>query len=199
MPETKLTLSNPERLKELLRETECELSQIQPKIEELEAAVQELRELKLTKQRLLTLKMSLSTMIDNVAEDHVQEKFADTYTGKTDFDETKVFNYSELSTLKSFHPDEAFKQVDKVLKQKNSLNYEMFKAVVFSGGKASTEEIKAFLVESGARQPQTGEGFENVPLTEISSRANYLVRKGILQPMGRGNFYSALGWVDPES
>lgn len=192
------TLASPERLGELLKQTEKELSELQPRIEELEAAVQELRELKLAKQRLLTLKMSLSTLLDNITSDMSVEK-SHRENGEDHPElETKVFTFEELSALKSFHPDVAFKQVDAYLKQKNSTNYEMFKAVVFNGGKASTEEIKQFLVESGTRQPQTGEGFEDVPLTEISSRANYLVRKGVLRSMGRGTFYSALGWVDPE-
>ncbi len=197
MSETQETLASPERLDELLKQAENELFEIQPKIEKLEEVVSELRELKMTKQRLLTLKMSLSALIETIGKDKVQfdNENKDSIFG--DKLSTKVLNYNELSTLKMFHPDEAFKEVDKILKQKQSLNYEMFKAVIFNGGKASTEEIKQYLVESGIQQPQTGEGFEDVPLTEISSRANYLVRKGILQPVGRGEFYSTLGWIEP--
>jgi hypothetical protein len=38
-------------------------------------------------------------------------------------------------------------------------------------------------------------GFEEVELTDISSRVNYLVRKGLVNPDGRGNFVSCLGWM----
>ncbi len=198
---TNKTLSNlasTERLNELLEETEKELAEIQPRIDELEQQMQELRELKAVKQRLLTLKMSLSAILDT---DHQQQlKRYDDAECRFDYaqNETKLYDYKELSALKTFHPDYAFEEVDKVLKQKNSLNYDMFKAVVFNGGKASTEEIKAYLVQCGVKQPQTGEPFDEVPLTEISSRINYLVRKGILQPLERGSFYTTLGWVDPD-
>lgn len=188
----------PERLNDLVKEAEEELLKIQPRIEELEGYAEELRELKLSKQRLLTLKMSLSTMIDNSTKDEVFSATDRVSRPDWQTEENKLYNFSELSTSKSFRPDEAFRQVDQMLKQKSSLNYEMFKAVVFNGGKASTEEIKAYLVENKVQQPQTGENFETVPLTEISSRANYMVRKGILHPMDRGVFYTHLGWVDAE-
>ncbi len=198
MTTTEISLTSPQRLQELLQEAERELQEIQPRIEELEKLTQELKSLKLSKQRLITLKMSLTTMLDNLTIDNVESDSESSSMSSMDLTQVKSFSFEELSTLKSFHPDKAFMDVERFLKQKQSLNYEMFKAVVFKGGKASTEEIKAFLVESGAQQPQTGEGFEDVPLTEISSRANYLVRKGVLQPMGRGYFFTPLGWVDPE-
>lgn len=191
------TLVSPERLQELLTETELELEQLQPCIEEMEKQVQELRKLKQTKQRLITLKMSLSTLLESITRDEVKDKEDSTVTENLETSESAILNFSELSTLKTFHPEEAFRQADRMLKQRNSLNYEMFKAVVFNGGKATTEEIKAYLVESNATQPQTGEGFGKVPLTEISSRVNYLVRKGVLHSADRGAFYSALGWVNP--
>ena len=48
-------------------------------------------------------------------------------------------------------------------------------------------------------KPQTGEGFEAMSLSEISSRANYLIRKGILNPHQRGVFYTHLGWMPVSS
>jgi hypothetical protein len=195
---TETTLASPQRLQELLNETEEELKQIQPRIEDLEKQVLELRELKQIKQRLLTLKMSLTTLLDNINKDEVKPEELNYLSENEVLKETELFNFSELSASKKFRPDEAFKQAEKILKQKNSLNYEMFKAIVFKGGHASTEDIKAFLVESGATQPQTGEDFANVPLTEISSRINYLVRKGIVRPAERGSFYATVGWVEPE-
>lgn len=192
-----LNLAQPEQLQALLNQAENELGQIQPRINELEDLAQELRELKLAKQRLLTLKMSLAALLD---QGTIQNNALD-YSRYTDDElaklENKLLPFNELSALKIFHPDDALNEVQYILKQKQSLNVDMFKAVVFHGGKATTEEIKAFLVECGAKQPQTGESFENVPLTEISSRVNYLVRKGILHPADRGLFYTHLGWKDP--
>lgn len=193
-----LTLASPQRLEALLKETEEELLQIQPRLEALEEYVRELQELKLSKQRLLTLKMSLSALLDTMTKDLVSEVLVSSAEVNSQILDFKNTPFLELSASKMFDPDAAFKAADKLLKQKQSLNYEMFKAVVFNGGKASTEEIKAFLVESGARQPQSGEGFENAPLTEISSRANYLVRKGVLHSLGKGHFCSTVGWVTPE-
>ncbi len=198
MTDSTLALASTERLEALLQEAENELSALQPRIDELEAQIQELKKLKLEKQRLLTLKMSLSALLESSTKDNALDDTTSYELANSASHETKLYDFNELSTLKTFHPEAAFKQVDQILKQKNSLNYEMFKAVVFNGGKASTEQIKAYLVECGARQPQTGEGFEEVPLTEISSRANYLVRKGILRPMDRGMFYATLGWLDPQ-
>lgn len=187
----------PTRLNELIQEADAELASIQPRIEELEALADELKELKLAKQRLLTLKMSLNTLVENSTRSEVEFTVDHAEGPDWTLAENKLYNFSELSASKTFQPDEAFRQVDQFLKQKLSLNYEMFKAVVFNGGKASTEEIRAYLVDNKVQQPQTGEGFENVPLTEISSRANYLVRKGVLHPMDRGVFYTHLGWVSP--
>jgi len=196
MSKTELTLASPEKLEGLLNQTESELKELQPKIDKLEKSLLELRELKLVKQRLLTLKMSLSTILENIDKDKVKEENAEFLEANLAQTEAKLFNFSGLSASKSFYPDKALQDVDRILKQRNSLNYEMFKAVVFNGGKATTEEIKRYLVEAGLKQPQSGEGFDAVPLTEISSRANYLVRKGILQPLERGAFYSTLGWSD---
>lgn len=193
-----ITLSSPERLQTLLTEAEEELSAIQPEIEALEEQIATLKELKLKKQRLLTLKMSLSAMLESFKKDEVLEDNASGLPAILSISETKLYDYKELSTLKTFHPDEALKQVDQFLKQKGSLNYDLYKAVVFQGGKANTEEIRNYLVSAGITQPQTGESFEKVPLTEISSRINYLVRKGVLAPAERGSFFTTLGWCDPE-
>jgi hypothetical protein len=96
-----------------------------------------------------------------------------------------------------FLPEMAFNQVDAVLRKKTSINYDLFRAIILNGGKASTEEIKRYLISNHIKQPASGEGFEDVELTDISSRVNYLVRKGIVRPDGRGTFISCLGWVEP--
>ncbi len=189
------TLVSSEQLQALLGQAEEELQEIQPNIEQLEQQIQQLQELKQRKQRLLTFKMSISTLLDNIHQDNALGQGAIVSSRLVQEQENDFLDFETLSSSKTFHPEEALNRVQHILKQKSSLNYEMFKAVVFLGGKASTEEIKTYLVEGGIRQPQTGESFEAVPLTEISSRVNYLVRKGILKPLERGLFYTPLGWM----
>ena len=185
------SLASPERIQQLLGETNAELEQIQPRITELEDLAEELKGLKANKQRLLTLKMSLNTLlesmnricIDDILPDETQRMQA-----ATDDD------FNLLAATQVFSTDMAMQQVEQVLKQRDSINYELFKAVAHLGGKASTAEIKAFLVQANVQMPQTGQNFEEVPLTEVSSRLNYLVRKGLLRPLGRGHFFTTLGW-----
>ena len=189
------TLASPEGLQALLEQAETELESIQPQITELEEKIKDLQALKQSRQRLLTLKMSLGALIESSTHDDAQEPYT-MLSSNLAQQKLQAFDndYTYLSTHKSFHPDLALQQVQQLLKQKESLNYEMFRAVVLNGGKATTIEIKTYLVEAGIKQPQTGDGFEDVPLTEISSRANYLVRKGVLKALERGVFYTPLGW-----
>ena len=93
-------------------------------------------------------------------------------------------------------PDQAFDEAGKYLKKKGSINYELYRAVVFSGGRATTEQIRDYLVENGITRPGNGEPFDGAPLTEISSRINYLVRRGIVVPSNRGEFVSVYGWTN---
>jgi hypothetical protein len=192
------TLASPENLEALLKQAESELEAIQPQIEEIENQLKVLHELKQSRQRLLTLKMSLSALLESSTQPYVESTPGYLANTLGDLAQQKLQSfeddYTYLSTHKTFHPDLALQQVTHALKQRDSLNNDMFRAVVLNGGKASTAEIKTYLVEAGIKQPQTGEGFEDAPLTEISSRANYLVRKGILKALDRGVFYTTLGW-----
>ena len=194
-----LTLSSPERLEQLLQETQLELEAIGPKIAEMEQLIEDLQQLKRSRQRLLTLKMSLTAMLEGISnEGQDPMEMPGVLSGAVEqkVNETTQ-SYEQLSAHNSFVPDLALKQVATILKQQDSLNYHMFKAVVLSGGKATTDEIRQYLIMQDLKQPQTGESFENAPLAEISSRANYLVRKGVLKPYRRGSFYSTLGWALP--
>ncbi|MCA9799141.1 MAG: hypothetical protein KC474_06290 [Cyanobacteria bacterium HKST-UBA04] len=185
------SVASVDSLEKLLGKTDKELKQIQPKIEALEKQLDALKELKLRKQRLLTLKMSLMAMLES---DTKLNKVLEASPG-LGMGPAAVPGYDALNSAYTFSPEEAFAQVQGQLRATNSLNYQIFQAVVFNGGKASTEAIKQYLVETEAKQPQTGEGFEAMSLSEISSRANYLIRKGILNPHQRGVFYTHLGWM----
>lgn len=210
-------ISSSNRLEDLLAETEAELAHIEPQIEKLEKQLEKLRELKLAKQKLITFKLSIKSILSNYSNHEVSLATDEMpYKGITGSDALSqasrftpmALNYGGTPTLSrlpqplslpgTFIPEQAFSQANTVLRRKNSLNYELFRAIVFNGGHATTEQIKAYLVENGVSQPASGEGFEFVELTDISSRVNYLVRKGLVNPDGRGNFVSCLGWVVSE-
>lgn len=202
------SISSMKRLEDLLQETESELETLQPKIERLEKEIEKLKDLKRTKQKLITLKLSIKSIIENFSDadpgtdlttalQEFTSPFADErYTSRTsssrDSMPTGIEKWIPPGT---FLPDRAFEEANTILRQKNSTNYEIFRAVVFNGGRASTEQIKDYLVENNIKQPTTGEGFEGVDLTDISSRTNYLVRKNILKANGKGSFIANVGWV----
>ncbi|MBX2860546.1 MAG: hypothetical protein KTR14_04890 [Vampirovibrio sp.] len=211
------SISSEKRLQDMLEEAEIELAKIQPQIEKLEKQQEKLKALKLTKQKLITLKLSVQSILQNFSIERSAQKFEEKpadklreileasdqntsrKTSRTS-SSTNLLQKSEevLSTSlgRMFLPDQALEEVEKVLKQKRSTNYEIFRAIVYSGGEATTDQIKGYLVENGIQQPTTGKGFEEVELTDISSRANYLVRKGVVKTTGRGRFASVVGWSD---
>ncbi|HEY9685992.1 MAG TPA: hypothetical protein V6C52_03360 [Coleofasciculaceae cyanobacterium] len=205
-------ISSTTRLEELLEETESELASLEPQIEKLEKQLDKLKELKLAKQKLITLKLSIKSILSNFS--HSSNGIAATSVDINDLtlkfskpplnNKTSTSQSARVTSESSnpgelFLPEQAFTEVNTVLRKRTSLNYELFRAIVFKGGKASTEDIKAFLVENNIRQPASGESFEAVELTDISSRVNYLVRKGVVKPDGRGNFISLLGWSDSQN
>jgi DNA repair exonuclease SbcCD ATPase subunit len=207
-------ISSTDRLEELLAETEAELEAIEPKIEKLEKQLEKLKELKLAKQKLITLKLSIKSILNNYGKSEVvssllstsenlEKPFSSAGLQKNLSIHSKLSQTSshQSSTLENqtFIPERAFAEVDTVLRKKTSINYELFRAIVFNGGQATTEQIKQYLLEHDIRQPANGQGFENVELTDISSRINYLVRKGLVAPDGRGRFISKLGWTQPET
>lgn len=199
------SVSSTDRLETLLEETERELEKLQPEIDKLEKQIDKLKDLKLTKQKLITLRLSVKSILSNFnSEDKSGNATGVNLSDSAAFSASKLnkinLNTSQASidTSKTFLPDEAFAQVDHILKKKSSLNYELFRGIVFNGGRASTEQLKQYLVDNGITQPGSGKGFENMELTDISSRANYLIRKGIAQSDGRGVFVSLLGWREED-
>ena len=195
-------IASTDRMEDLLAETERELERIQPQIEKLEKQLEKLSELKRTKQKLITLKLSIKSILSNFSESgSVNVVMPADFTETKEFSPAKVANKMSVVTkpdtysTKTFLPDLAFEQVNTILKKTTSLNYELFRAVVFSGGRATTEQIKAYLVENDIRQPGSGQSFEQVELTDISARIHYLVRKDVVEPDGRGGFISKLGWM----
>lgn len=212
-------IASTDRLEELLEEAERELELLQPKIDKLEKQLDKLKELKLAKQKLITLKLSIKSILSNFSNSKVStlvndlpeimlSKSAESLN-LSEVQKTSQILQPATVNVKSvpvsavllegtFLPEMAFKQVDTVLRKKTSINYDLFRAIVFNGGSANTEEIKQYLVEHHVKQPASGEGFEAVELTDISSRVNYLVRKGVVKPDGRGTFISCLGWTDSE-
>lgn len=200
-----LSLASDLRIQKLIEEADIELNKIQPEIDYLENCLTKLNELKLKKNKLLSLKASLKVVLNqvnitskgitnldlnirNIAEQVVTSiKYLPNET-----------QYGITSQHKLFVPDLALDQVLNFLRPNKNLNFEIFKAVVHNGGHASTEEIKNYLVTNKICQPKTGKFFDDVELKDISSRANYLVRKKLLISSRPGLFTCALGFTDNE-
>lgn len=197
-----VSLSDPDRLEGLLAETELELARLQPEMDALQSQMQQLEqqwsEHQQRKQTLCALHRSLSQILGYAplpetttsADASVQSSPTTTDTQANTAPEAAAFSTAN----KTFLPDVAFEQANQILMRRDSLNYELFRAIVYRGGRATTEELKQFLIEHDIRQPTTGQSFENVPLTDISSRVNYLVRKGVVRTEGYGQFVASLGW-----
>lgn len=190
------SISDNDRIETLLAEVNLEIEALTPHIEALEEQLAELRDLKSKKQKLLALKLSLDSVLKNFT------------TSPSTEDNSNDFNLNYASRPTTLHPqnptidfdqqvffpDKAFEETKHLLKKKGSLNYELYRAIVFNGGKATTEEIRQYLIDHKLTLPSTGETFDTVSLTQVSSRVNYLVRKGIIQALGRGHFASNFGW-----
>jgi len=192
------SIADAGRLQQLLDEVEQELEVLTPKIDALEAQLSELQTLRATRQRLLTLKLSLTPLL--------QPELLNGPTTSARTHESNVVSsnapYPLASALPSlaarpgtFLPDEAMARVNDILKRPGSLNYELYRAIVLAGGRASTEQIRHYLIEHNIARPHQGEAFAEVSLSNISSRVNYLVRKGAVQSVGNGVFQTIFGWV----
>lgn len=196
-----LSLSSDSRIQTLIEEADNELNKIQPEIDYLQNCVQKLNELKLKKNKLLSLKASLKVILNN-SDINTSDVTNSINSLNNQFNsEIKSVNTEQnltglnvTSELNSFIPDLALNDVKQFLRTRNNLNYEIFKAIVYNGGEASTEDIKAYLVSNKIKQPKTGKTFEKTELKEISSRANYLVRKNIIISSGPGIFRSLIGY-----
>jgi|GEM_PF-1240554 len=203
-------IASDERMSALIQEAESELAEIEPRIQELEKLTEELQDLKTQKQKLLTFKLSLEAISNNYAKhtldasthktnDSRQFQFVTSFSSKNSNGHTKqpflsTSQRSNLNERGSFDPSEAIRQAKRVVRI-SSLNYQLFQALVENGGIIDTPAIKQFLLQQDIRQPGTGESFQEVPLTSISSRMNYLVRKGLVEADGRGMFIAHVGWT----
>lgn len=199
--ELPLSLVSEKRIIELVTEAEQELIDLQPEVEYLEDCINKLQILREKETKLKTLILSMKRLIDvNLIDVTNNSGVINDVTSRvhtsTNFsnDVQRNNEYKNDVERKHFYPDKAISDVKTLLRTKNNLNYEIFKAVVINSGIATTEQIKSFLIENNIKQPQSGKGFEAVELKEVSSRANYLVRKNILSTIGAGLFKSELGW-----
>lgn len=194
------TLASTERLEALLAETEKELASLEPRIERLQRQVEKLQSLRLERQKLIAFKLSVKSILSSFtslslsSEDMdpspgLQPRLADWKERAYQAPAYQAFNNNDV-----FIPEMAFTSVGNLIRRKETLNYELFRAVVLNGGRADSHVVKQYLVEHDIRLPGSGEGFDNIPLSNISSRLNYLVRKGIIAQESRGTFISCYGW-----
>lgn len=198
-----VSITSSERISELIREADIELKKIQPEIDYLEQCTKKLSDLKDQQFKLNSFILSLKSLlrIENVSSAMTSSKIenkmspVDNYV-VNDANLSGVNNDTPDSLRKIFLPDVAISEVKNFLRTKNNLNYEIFKAIVFNSGMGTTKEIKQYLIDNNIKQPKSGIGFEDVELKEISSRANYLVRKEILCSIEPGKFKSLLGWSE---
>ena len=103
-------------------------------------------------------------------------------------------HHAQPDRFSTFYPDKAFEAAKTLLPRRDSINYELFRGLVFAGGQATTQQLHEYLVEHQIRMPNSGETFDQVGLTQISSRINYLIRKGLAESVGRGQFRLTVGW-----
>ncbi|MDD3014676.1 MAG: hypothetical protein PHC34_13330 [Candidatus Gastranaerophilales bacterium] len=200
--ETNLSIASNDRISELITEAENELSKIKPEIEYLEQCQKKLRDMKDQQFKLNSLIISLKGVMKfsgvNNSENVILDNNDVKIKNKSLDNDVITVNVNSENIRKIFMPDQAYSQVKKYLRTKNNMNYEIYKAVVFNSGSATTQEIKNYLIENGVKQPKTGKGFEKIELKEISSRANYLVRKSVLISTEPGHFRSVFGWCEIE-
>lgn len=198
----KKSIVSADRLEKLAREANKELKAITPEIEYLEECVKKLSELKEKKRKLNSLIINLKSIVP-LNDVKIKQKDTDVTSDKLTAHKLRNNNVNTISIdrrgeRKVFIPEVALSNVKRYLRSKNNINYEIYKAVVYNTGEASTEEIKHYLVKNNIKQPKSGKGFEDVPLKEISSRANYLVRKQLLISYSSGLFSTVFGWEEIE-
>lgn len=194
-------VSSNERLSALLQETTKELNTIEPRLEQFQEVVNAYEQLRLERQRLMTLKLSLQSILDNF---EVQQGASASRPGRrpgrpaaAEGSQTRRggrITQAPAQPKGNFSVPLAIEAMNRQLRHPESLNGEIFKAVVEHSGEAHTQDIKDYLVNNDIRQPGNGETFQNVPLAAIYARVNYLVRKDLLTPIGKGRFRSAVGW-----
>jgi hypothetical protein len=190
------SLGDKKQLHALLEQTTQELNTLQEDITQLDQLIHRLATLRQRFQTLQGLKHSVETLLK------AQERGL--------FDEPLPMGSHNIAAIVQllegrggafnkptgmFYPEKAFEQADLVLKRRQSINYEMFRAIAFNGGVASSAQIRQFLIDQLVLAPRTKQPFdERVPLSEITARLDYLIKKGLVRPEGNGRFWSAVGW-----
>ncbi|EKE04163.1 MAG: hypothetical protein ACD_20C00099G0008 [uncultured bacterium] len=194
------SIASNERIQSLITEAEEELLKIQPEITYLEQCQKKLVELKEQQFKLNSLVVSLRSLVKNSDVNKNARNKNEDISNDIEDNEVKIaVNVSkdnDDNSRKIFLPDQAISQVKNYLRTNNNLNYEIYKGIIFNSGQGTTADIKKYLVDNKVKQPKSGKGFEDVELKEISSRANYLVRKNILTSPEPGAFRSVFGWCD---
>lgn len=198
----KTSVTSKDRIESLVREAIAELNEITPEIEYLESCVEKLTALRERRHKLNSLIINLRSILpkDNSTKEDVKTSIGDTKKHKDNLRQNNV-NKISIDTIngrKIFIPEVALSDAKNYLRTKNNINYEIYKAVVFNTGEATTDEIKYYLIKNNIKQPKTGKGFENVELSEISSRTNYLVRKNLLISPYPGTYSTVYGWEEAE-
>lgn len=196
------SITSKNRLETLVKEAEMELEIITPEIEYLEECVSKLDELKDRKHKLTSLIINLKSILPGQKLTSKNSSGASKSTsGHANNSRVPSVNKISIDTMngrKVFVPEVALSDVKNLLRTRNNINYEIYKAIVFNTGEATTEEIKYYLVKNNIKRPKTGDGFGDVPLSEISSRINYLVRKNLLITTSSGTYSTVYGWEEAE-
>jgi hypothetical protein len=197
-----LSITSENRVQNLIEEANKELEVLLPEITSLEESISKLKELKEKRFKLESLIINLKSILpkENVIKDVIDDVII--INAKNNYkSRNSNVNKISLDTIngrKVFVPDVALSNAKNYLRQKNNVNYEIYKAIVFNTGEATTDEIKYYLIKNNIKQPKTKKGFEDVPLKEISSRTNYLVRKNLLISHSPGVFSTVFGWEEVE-
>lgn len=92
-----------------------------------------------------------------------------------------------------FIPDVALEQAKAFIKQPGTLNHNIFKAIVYSGGRATSEQVRNYLINNDIRLPKTNQPFDEVPLAKLSTKLTYLAKQGMID-QHNGIYTSKLGW-----
>lgn len=209
-----MSIVDAQNLELLLKQSKEELAQTIDRIRTIEGYIDELDDLHEKVLQLEAFQAGLSEllhllkkplevkMVEKEARlvEKEAKKFAAEKAGKSSKKKSPPAYQNALSTESNgvFLPELAFKQADEVLRYRQSMNYEIFRAIVLNGGKATTAEVRNYLIEQDIRTPQ-GKGFENSKLSDVYPRIAYLVKRGVLRPIAPGYFLSCFGWDRPAS
>jgi hypothetical protein len=198
---TTTTLGSLQGLQTLEQQVSEQLQTLEAALQALEPAVQQYQKLRHERQRLLQLQLTLSTLQSDSGEstslldleDSLPSLAASTLPSAARI-QASLSRAKPAAHGRCFYPELALEEAQALLKTRETIYFQLFQAVVLTGGKANTRDLKAYLIEQGLSQPRGGKSFEEVPLTQISAMANYLVRKAVLRRLGNGVFESAVGW-----